>query len=131
MLEEPGQLAVDERLVRVVAQAVVAQQLDARARPSASGRESRLELDGDVVGHVPGLHEPDLDEMRLELGDPVGQLRHLEELVLVLQVVGAHPERVGDQPAKAAQRHGGEGQHRRRVFQRLHARQGRAGRGRG
>ena len=80
-----------------------------------------LELDGDVVGHVPGLHEPDLDEMRLELGDPVRQLGHLEELVLVLQVVGANPERVGDQPAKAAQRDRGEGQHRRRILQRLHA----------
>ena len=33
--------------------------------------------------------------MRLELGDPVGQLHHLEEFILELQVIGPDPEDVG------------------------------------
>ncbi len=119
VLEEPGQFAIDESLVGVVTQALVAQQLDAPLHPAPAIGEI-LELDRDVVSHVPGLHQPNLDEMRFELGDPVGQLRHFEEFVLVLQVAGANPERVGNQAAKTAQRHGGEGQHRRRVFQRRH-----------
>ena len=34
------------------------------------------ELDGDVVGHVPGLNDPDGREVRLELGDRIDRDRH-------------------------------------------------------
>ncbi len=64
-----------------------------------------------------------MDKVRLELGDPIRQLGHLKELVLVLQIGRPHPERVGNQPPESPQRHGGEREHRRRVFQRLNSRQ--------
>ena len=72
-----------------------------------------LELHRNVVGHVPGLDQPDLDKMRLKLGDPICQLGHLEKFVVILQVVGANPERIGNQSAESAQRHRGESQNRR------------------
>ena len=40
VLEKPGQFAVDQHVVRVVTQALVAQQFDAALAPSASGREN-------------------------------------------------------------------------------------------
>jgi hypothetical protein len=55
--------------------------------------------------------------VRFELHDPVGQLDLFEELVLLLQVHGANPERVRDQAAKAAQSHGGQREHRRRALE--------------
>jgi len=47
-------------------------------------------------------------------------LRHLEVFVVVLEIGRADPEDIRDQPAKASQSHGGEREHGRRVFQRLH-----------
>ena len=61
--------------------------------------------------------------MGLKLGNPIGQLRHLEELILVLEIGRPHPQRIGDQPAEAAQRDGREGEDGRGVFQVLNARQ--------
>ncbi|OQB89054.1 MAG: hypothetical protein BWX84_02601 [Verrucomicrobia bacterium ADurb.Bin118] len=122
VLKEPTQLAVKQGLVGVVVQALVAQQRDAAFNP-APAVLGVLELDRDVVGHVPGLEKPDLREVRFQLGNPVGQLGHLKKFVLLLQFVGAHPERVRDQTAKAAQGHRGKRQHGRRVFQRRHPRQ--------
>ena len=90
-----------------------------------------LELDGNVVGHVPRLKQPDLREMRLQIRDPVGELRHLEKFVVLLQIIGADPEQVRDQAAKTAQRHRRERQHRRRVFQARPRASARACRGRG
>src|SRR5437016_5479300 len=102
MLKEPSQLAIDECLVRVVMQTLVPQKLEAAADPAPTVGEI-LELDGDVVGHVPGLHEPDLNKMRLEFGNPIGQLRHLEKFIFVLQIAGADPKRVRNQSAKTAE----------------------------
>src|SRR5262249_1146843 len=65
---------------------------------------------------------PDLSEGRFKLGDPVGQLHHFKILAVVLQIVGANPQRVGNQTAKAAERDGGESEHRRSVFQQGDAR---------
>ena len=52
--------------------------------------------------------------VRLQLGDPVAQLRHLEKLSILLHLHRPHPEDVGDQPAKAAQHYGGERERRGR-----------------
>ena len=101
MLKEPGQLAINKCLVRVVLQTLVPQELKAAADPAPAVGEI-LELDGDVVGHVPGLHEPDLNEMGLEFGNPIGQLRHLEKFVFVLKIARADPKGVGNQSAKTA-----------------------------
>ncbi|MPN38098.1 hypothetical protein SDC9_185622 [bioreactor metagenome] len=120
MLEEPGQFPINQDLIRIVGQSLVAQQGDAPFHPSPAVRIV-LKLDGDVVGHVPSLHQPDLDEMRLEFGNPVSQLGHLEKLVLLLQIIGTDPQNIGDQSAKAAQCNGGECQHRRGILQRLHS----------
>ena len=122
VLEEPGELAVEQRLLGIIADALIAQQLDALLHP-APAVVGIAELDRDVVGHVPALHEPDLDERRFQLGNPVGELHLLEILVLLLQVACANPERIRDQATKPAQRHRRKRQHRRRVLQRRHARQ--------
>src|ERR1039458_2596154 len=82
-----------------------------------------LELHRNVVGHVPGLKQPDLREGRLQFGDPVGKLRGLEKFVVLLQIVGANPKEIGNQAAKAAERDRGERQHGRRIFQHGHVRQ--------
>jgi len=91
---------------------------DAAGNPTPAIRPI-LEFNRDIVRHVPGLHEPDLDEMRLEFCNPISQLRHLEEFVLFLQIVGANPESVGNQPAKSAESDSREGEDRRSVFERL------------
>ena len=54
---------------------------------------------------------------------PVRQLEHLEIFVLLLQVVHADPQQVGNQSAKTAQRHRGDRQHRRRALQLRETRQ--------
>jgi hypothetical protein len=54
--------------------------------------------------------------MRLQFGDPVCQLHHLEELVFILQVRRPNPKRVGDQTSEPAQRNRRESQHGRRTF---------------
>ena len=61
--------------------------------------------------------------VRLQLGDPVAQLRHLKKLAVLLHLHRAHPEDVGDQPTKAAQHHGGESQRRRQILDLLGVRQ--------
>ena len=127
VLKKPGQLAIEKGIVRVVAQAVIPQQFDAAFHPAPAVRKIAgpilLELDRDVIGHIPGLEEPDLGETRLQLGDPGGQLRRLEKLVVLLQVVGPDPKHVGDQAAEAAQRNRRKSQHGRRIVQRPHPRQ--------
>ena len=122
VLEKPGKLLMDQRIVRIVFQPFVAQQLNAALQPAPAVGKI-LELDRDVVGHVPGLKNPDLRKMRLEFRDPVGELHHLEKLVLLLQIVCANPEQVGDQPAKSAQRDRRKRQYRRGIFQRLGVRE--------
>ena len=130
VLEEPRQFAVDEGLVRVEAQTVIPQEFQARFDIAPAVRvlagTGLLKLDRDIIRQVPGLHEPHLDEMRLEFSDPICQLGHLEELILILQVGGPHPEHIGNQPAEAPQRYGGEGEHRRSIFEWLHPRQAEA-----
>ena len=69
------------------------------------------------------MHEPDLNVVRLEFGDPIGQLRHLKKLIFVLQIHGANPKRVGDQTTKTTEGDCGEGEHRRRILQRLDSRE--------
>lgn len=66
---------------------------------------------------------PDGDEVRLHLRNPVGELDHLEVFLVDLKVVKANPERVGNQPAEAAQRHGGEGHRRGHALDGLDARE--------
>ena len=119
MLEDPGELLVDEHVIRIVAQPFVAQQFDAALHP-APAIGVILELDRNIVSHVPCLMHPNLREMRFQFGNPIGQLRHLRKFIFVLQIAGAHPEKVGDQTAETAERHGGECQHRRRIFERWH-----------
>ena len=60
-------------------------------------------LDRDVVGEVPALEGPDREEVGLELGDQVDGRLHLVPVLLALQLLGAGPEDVGDDPAGAAQ----------------------------
>ena len=117
VLVEPGKVAIEECFGWIDGDGVVAQQLDATLDPMPAVLRV-LELDGDVVSHVPGLDAPDIDEMRFQLGDPIGQLHHVEVFVLVLHLVGANPQGVGDKAPEAAQRHGGEGQGGRGVIQR-------------
>ncbi|MCZ7635621.1 MAG: hypothetical protein M5U12_05965 [Verrucomicrobia bacterium] len=107
VLKMPGQLAVQLDLMRVVLEALVAQELDAALDP-APAVGGAGELDRDVVGHVPGHDGPDGGDAGLELGDPVGELDHLEEAVFVLEFHGADPEGVGDEAAEAAEDDGGE-----------------------
>ena len=116
VLKEPRQFAVNQNVIRVVTQTVVAQQFDGALDPAPTVGKI-LELDGNVVGHVPRLKQPDLREMRLQVRDPIRQLRRLEILVVQLQIIGAHPEQIGNQPAETAQRDRRERQHRRRVLQ--------------
>ena len=39
--------------------------------------------------------------MRLQLGNPISQLSHLEKLAIVLHLHGTNPEDIGDQSTKA------------------------------
>ena len=57
--------------------------------------------------------------MRFELGNPIGELGHLEKFVLVLEIAGAHPKEIRDDAAKAAESDGGESENGWRVFERL------------
>ena len=66
---------------------------------------------------------PNGDEVRFKFSDPIGELNQLKKLVFVLQLGGANPQRIGDQPAKTAERNRREREHRRRVFERRDARQ--------
>ena len=114
VLIDPAQFPVHQGLVRIVPHALVTQQFDGPLHPQPPVFRVR-ELHRDVVGHVPRLMDPDAGEMRLQFGDPVGQLHGLEVLAVFLQFGGPDPQGVGDEPAEAAQRHGGEGQDRRSV----------------
>src|SRR4029077_7030682 len=118
ILEKPGELAVDERFIWIIPEAVIPKQFDAAGNPAPASRPI-LEFNRDIIRHVPGLHEPDLDEMWLEFGNPIGQLRHLKEFVLFLQIVGANPKSVGNQTAKSTQGNRRKCEHRRSVDERF------------
>ena len=116
VLKEPGKFTVNQYVVFVVFQAVIAQQFNAVFHP-APAVGGILKFHRNVVGHVPTLKQPDLRERGLQLRDPVRQLCRLEKLVVLLQIIGANPEKIGNNAAKAAERNRGERQHRRCIFQ--------------
>ena len=60
-------------------------------------------LDGDVVGQVPALEGPDLEEVGLELGDPVDVGLEAVPVVVAAVLVGLLPEVVGHDPAEPAE----------------------------
>ena len=119
--EEPGQFAVDIDFAGVFLEALV-EEGHAALHPLPAILEV-LALDGDVVGHVPGLNGPNIGEMRLQRGDPIGQLDHFKIAFLLLQLVGPHPEEVGNQAAEAAEGDRREGQNRRGVGEHGQARE--------
>jgi len=118
VLEKPGELAVEKSFIWIIPEPIIAKEFDAAQNP-APAIGPILEFNGDIVRHVPGLHEPDLHKMRFEFRDPIGQLRHLEEFVLFLQIVGANPKGVGNQTAKSTQGNRGEGKDRRSINKRF------------
>src|SRR5260370_1108831 len=69
------------------------------------------------------MHQPDVDEMRFELGTPIRQLGHLEILVLILQLAGVNAESIGDKAAEPTQGNSREGEHRESIIERLDARE--------
>ena len=95
VLEEPSQLPIHQRFARIVAQPIVPQQFDPALHP-APAVVGIAELDRNVVGHVPGLHCPNLSEGRLQLRDPVRQLDHLKIFSVLLQIVRPNPKRIGN-----------------------------------
>ena len=113
--EDPRQLLVEHRIVRVVLQRPVADQRDPLVDPPPAVREAGAG-DGDVVGHVPREVRRSPGEGRLQIGDPARELDHLVVTSLVLERAGAQPEQVRHQSAETAQRYGGEYHQRRSVF---------------
>ena len=118
VLEDSPDLTVEFDGLGIVVNPLVTQQFIAILDPTPAlvrlgGRDGH----GDVVGHVPGVKLPDRGKARLECGDPLGQLLGIEELTLLLQVVGPHPQDVHDQAAERAHGDRGEGERRRRVLQ--------------
>ncbi len=114
VLIDPGQLAVEHGLARVEAQGVVAQQADAVLDPAQTVLVADHH-DADVVGQVPGVVGPCLGGVRVEHGDPAGELHQLQETPLLLQAVDAEPEDFGGDAAEAAEPGHHEGQGRRHV----------------
>ncbi|MPN57506.1 hypothetical protein SDC9_205200 [bioreactor metagenome] len=51
----------------------------------------------------------------MQFGDPAGQLDHFEVVLVFLQRRRAEPQQIRQQAPEAAQRHGGENHHRRRI----------------
>src|SRR5262245_42006037 len=116
MLEKPGQFAIEERFLRIKAQATIPQQFDAAQHPQPTVMHV-VELDRNVVGHLQSLMDPHGGEVALESGDRISKLDHLKRFVFRLKIARANPKRIGDQTAESAQRDRGKGEDRRRVFQ--------------
>ena len=113
VVEDPGKLAVEDVGLGVVADAAVAEGLDAVHYPSPALLGLVLgELDGDVVGEVPRGVCPDHGEARLEHCDHVEELVELEELALVLEAGGAHPQDVDGDGAEGPRGGDDEGEGR-------------------
>jgi hypothetical protein len=125
-LKEPGQFRVKERLLGIVAQCFIPQQFHPALHP-APAVPVIAELHGNIECHVPRLDRPHLDDVGLELRDPIRELDHFEELPFFLHLVGANPQRVGDQASKPAEHLGREREHRRRILERFDARNAQGG----
>ncbi len=108
VLVHPADVPMEGGGGRVVAEAFVAEEVDAVVDPAPAVLGVR-EKHGDIVGEVPGLEGPDFGNVGFELADPGGELNEFEELPVVLEFVGAHPEGVGHQAAETAEGNGGDG----------------------
>ena len=115
MREDPGQLLVEDRILRIVFDRLIPDQLDPFIDPAPAvfktGTGHR-----NIVGHVPGKVGGRAGKGRLQVGDPARQLHHFKIVSLLLQRTGPQPEQVGHQPAETAQSHCGEDHHRRRIL---------------
>ena len=120
VLKKPGKLLVKQRVIRIPRDALIAQQFNSALHPTPAIVRV-FEFNRNIVSHVPRLKVPNLTVVRFEFGDPIRELHRFEIFIFFAQIAGSNPKRIGNQPAKTAQRNRGEGENGRRVFQRSHA----------
>ena len=110
--EDPAEILVELGGVGIERDALRPQEFDPPAHP-APAIPRLLGHHRDIVGHVDRLKAPDVHEVGLQGGDPLGERLGLEVLTLGLQFVRPDPEDVGRQSAERAKR-GGRQRHMRR-----------------
>ena len=115
MLEDPGELLVQHRVLGVVLDRLVADQLDPFVHPAPAVLETRTG-DRNVVGHIPCQISGRAGERGLQVGNPARQLDHFEIAALLLQRSGPQPEQVRHESPETAQRNRGERHQRRSIL---------------
>ena len=115
VLIDPSELPVEKRIVGIVVQSLVADQLDSALNP-APAVHRRRECDGNIIRHVPCQIRGSSRKLRLKLGDPRRQLNHLKIFSLLLQSVCPQPEHIRQNSAESAKRHRCERHHRRKTL---------------
>ena len=92
--DHPAHLVLQPRLALVVGDALL-EEVESLDDPAVALAVIVAELDGDVVGDVPRLVDPDVDEVGLDLGDLFEGGGAVGPVLLHLVVVGFLPEDVG------------------------------------
>src|SRR5262249_52379696 len=103
---DPSQLAVELGVAGVEGNALVTEEFAAVFHP-APALLGRVERDRDVVGHVPGLKDPDTGEAGLKVADKPRKLIRVKEMALLFELRGSKPEIVDQRRAPEGE-HGGE-----------------------
>ena len=101
--EPERQFFAENEIVRVVANALVANEIDTRVDPRPA-LILGVGHDRNVVGHVVAVERPNIRESRLQLGDEIGICHHLIKQPLLLLQRHLDPQVVDDQTAQCANR---------------------------
>ena len=112
--EPERQFFAENQIVRVVANALVANEIDARVDPRPA-LILGVGHDRNVVGHVVAVERPNIGESRLQLGDEIGICHHLIKQPLLLLQRHLDPQVVDDQTAQCANRRAHRHDRRRTV----------------
>ena len=112
MLIDPAEFAVKQRIVGIVVQRLVTDQLNAALNP-APAIDRRRKRHGNIVSHIPREIRRRTRKFRLQLGNPRRQLNHFKVFPLLLKSVHAEPEHIGKHSPESAERNRGECHHRR------------------